>query len=127
MGTQRNYGSVSNLASVYQFCDSFLLNPLAVSPIDIVRYIAWLCQRGTVAADSLPPSLSAINKLLLDHALPPVALGPLVTGVRKGLDECQEDSTPHPQRLPLLAPVALAILALVKRLLSSINWDGRGP
>ena len=39
-GTQRNYGS--NLAFFYKFSDSFLLNPLAVSPIDIARYIAWL-------------------------------------------------------------------------------------
>jgi len=40
--TQRNYGS--NLASSYKFCDSFLLSPLTVSPIDIARYITWLGQ-----------------------------------------------------------------------------------
>jgi hypothetical protein len=74
-GTNRNYGS--NLSSFYKFCDYFLLNPLAVSPVDIARHIAWLGQRGTVAADILQPYLSAINKLLLDHALPPVTLGPL--------------------------------------------------
>jgi hypothetical protein len=50
-GTQRNHGS--NLAFFYNFCDSFLRNPLAVSPIYIARYIAWLCHRGTVAADNL--------------------------------------------------------------------------
>ncbi len=78
-GTQKNYGS--NLTSFYMFCDSFLLNPLTVGPIDTARYIAWLGQRGTMAADSLQPYLSTINRLLMDHALPPVALGPLVTGV----------------------------------------------
>jgi hypothetical protein len=74
-----------------------------------------------VAEDSLQPYLSAINRLMLDHALPPVALGTLVIGVRKGLDNCQEDSTPRPQRVPLPAPVALAILELVERLLSSVR------
>ncbi len=58
------------------------------------------------------PYLYAISRLLLDHALPPDALGPLVTGVRKGLSNRQEDSQPRPQRLPLPAPIALAILEL---------------
>ena len=92
--TRENYSS--NLASFYTFCDTSLLDPLAVGPIDIARYVAWLGQRGTVAAESLQPYLSAINRLLLDHALPPVALGPLVTGARKGLSNCQEDSQPRP-------------------------------
>ena len=117
--TRGNYSS--NLASFYTFCDTSLLDPLAVGPIDIARYVAWLGQRGTVAAESLQPYLSAINRLLLDNALPPVALGPLVTGVRKGLSNCQEDSQPRPQRLPLPAPVALAILELAKRLLLVVN------
>ncbi len=65
----------------------------------------------------MQPYLSAINKLMLYHDLPHVALGPLVTGVRKGLSNCQEDAQPRPQRLPLPAPVALAILELAERLL----------
>ena len=80
-----------------------------------------------MVADNLQSYLSAINKLMQDHALPPVALGTLVIGVRKGLDNCQEDSTPRHQRLPLPAPVALAILALAERLLSSVHWDKRDP
>jgi hypothetical protein len=43
------------------------------------------------------------------------------------LNNCQEDSIPRPQRLPLPAPVVLAILALAKRLLSSVHWDRRDP
>ena len=65
-GTHRNYAS--NLVSFYEFCDSFLLNPLAVSPIDIARYISWLGQRDIVAADSLQFYLSVINMMLMDHA-----------------------------------------------------------
>ena len=56
--------------------------------IDIARYIAWLGQRGVVAAKSMQPYLSAINRLLLDHALHTVALDLLVTGARKGLSNC---------------------------------------
>ena len=41
--TTRTRGDyISNLASFYTFCDTFLLYPLAVGPIDIARYVAWL-------------------------------------------------------------------------------------
>jgi len=85
-------------------------------------YITWLGIRGTVAATSLQPYLSFINKFLQDHALPPVALGPLVPGVDKGLDNCQEDLDPLPQRLPLPAPVALEILELAESLQLSVQF-----
>ena len=119
-GTDKNYSS--NLKSFFEFCNVSLLEPQGVTPIDIARYIVWLGQRGTVAAASLQPYLSAINKYLLDHALPPVALGPLVSGVRKGLANCQEDLAPQPQRLPLPAPVALKILELAERLLLTVEF-----
>ena len=81
--TYENYES--NLRSFISFCEVFLINPLEATPVDIARYLAWLGQRGTIAADSLHPYLSAINRYLQDHAREPVALGPLVAGVRKGL------------------------------------------
>jgi hypothetical protein len=112
-----NYSS--NLGSYFKFCGELLLDPLTASPIDIARYVVWLGQRGTSAADSLQPYLLAINRLLQDHALLPVALGPLVTGVCNGLKNCQENTKPHPHRLPLPAPVALVILELAKRILST--------
>jgi len=84
--------------------------PLDVSPVDIARYISWLGERGSVAATSLQPNLSTIKKFLQDHARPSVALGPLVSGVRKGLEKCHRDDNPTPERLPLPAPVALSIL-----------------
>ena len=80
-----------------------------------------------MAAKSLQPYLSTINMLLLDHALPPVALGPLVTGFCKGLSNCQEDAQPRPQRMPLLAPVALAFIALAERLLLAVHWEVGDP
>ena len=64
--------------------------------------------------------LYSINKYLQDHALPPVALGPLVSRVWKGLEICQEDLAHLPQRLPLSAPVALEILELAESLQLSV-------
>ena len=61
---------------------------------------------------SLQPYLFSIYKCMQDYALPPVTLGPLVSGVRKGLANCQEDMASLPQRLPLAAPVAFEILEL---------------
>jgi hypothetical protein len=84
-GTDQNY--TSNIKRFFEFCDPSLLDPQQVSPIDIARYIAWFGKRGTsvvVAAASLQPYMSSINKDLQDHALPPVALGPLVSRIRKG-------------------------------------------
>ena len=54
-------------------------------------------------------------------------MGPLVTGIRKGLENCQEDTKPLPIRLPLPAPVALAILELAEKLLPTVHWDARDP
>ena len=86
-GMDQNYSS--NLKSFFEFCDTSLLDPKQVSPIEIARYIAWLGKRGTVAVASMQPYLSYINKYLQDHALPLVAIGYLVSRVRKGLANCQ--------------------------------------
>jgi hypothetical protein len=91
------------------------------------RYIACLGLRGTVSATSLTPYLSAINSFLQDHALPPVALGPIVAGVRKGLMNCQTDTAPLLERLPLPAPIALAILELGEQLLTETTWKPKDP
>jgi len=117
--TDQNYNS--NLKSFFEFCDVSLLEPRDAPPIDIARYIAYLGERGIVAASTLQPYLSYINKYLHDHALPPVALCPLMSGVRKGLAKCQEDLAPLPQRLPLPAPVALEIRKLAEGLEPSMG------
>ena len=124
-GTDQNYNS--NLKTFFEFSDTSLIDPKQASPIDIARYVAWLGKRGTVAAASMQPYLSSINKYLQDHALPPVALGPLVAGVRKGLSNCQEDLAPLPQRLPLPAPVALEILELAESLQLSVEFHWSDP
>ncbi len=72
---------------------------------------------------SLQPYLASINKYLQDHTLPPVALGPLVSGVRKGIANCQEDLARLLQRLPLPAPVAFEILELAGSLQLSVQFN----
>jgi hypothetical protein len=124
-GTDQSY--TSNVKTFFEFCDSFLIDPQQASPIDIARYIAWLGKRGSVAVASLQPYLSSINKYLQDHALPPVTLGPLVSRVRKGLANCQEDLEPLPHRLPLPAPVALEILELAESLQLSVQFHWSDP
>jgi hypothetical protein len=74
-----------------------------------------------VATDSLQPYLSTINKFLLDHGKPPVALGPMITGVSKGLANCQRDLVPTLERLPLPVLVALAIREKAERLLKIVQ------
>jgi hypothetical protein len=124
-GTYVHYSS--NLTGFFKFFDVFLIDPLQVTPVDIARYIAWLGQRGTVVASSLTPYLSTMNNFLQDHALPPVARGSVVAGVRKGLTNCQDDTAPLLERLPLPAPVALAILELGEGLLRTITWTPQDP
>ena len=75
----------------------------------------------------MQPYLSSINMYMQNHALPPVALRPLVSGVRKGLENCQQDMAPLPQRLPLPAPVALEVLELTKSLQLSVQFQCMDP
>ena len=75
--------------------------------------------RGTVAADSLQPYLSVINKFLLDNGKPPVALRAIVAGVRLGLANCQRDMAPTTEFLPLPATIGLAILERAEALLKN--------
>ena len=56
-----------------------------------------------------------------------MALGPLVSCVRKGLEKCQWNENPTPERLPLPAPVALAIMEDAEHMLPSVHWDPWDP
>jgi hypothetical protein len=52
----------------------------------IVRYTAWLGLQGAVAAGSLQPYHSAVNKFFKDQQQPPVAVAELVVEVSRGLE-----------------------------------------
>jgi len=51
----------------------------------------------------------------------------LVSGVRKGFENCKEDLAPLPQRLPLPAPVALEILELAESMQLSVQFHWMDP
>ena len=50
------------MTSFFTFSEENAIPYLDVASIDIARYIALMGDRGTVAADSLQPYLSAIKK-----------------------------------------------------------------
>jgi site-specific recombinase XerD len=57
----------SAIRQFFIFCAEENINPLHATPATMVRYTAWLAQLGTVAASSLQPYFSAVNKLFRDH------------------------------------------------------------
>ena len=97
--------------------------PLEVTPLHIARYVAWLGLRGSVAADSLQPYLSAINRFLQDHGKAQMALAPLVLDIRAGLKNSHVVLNPLPARIPLPGPVALDILVAAEQLGCQISWS----
>jgi hypothetical protein len=76
----------------------------------MICYTAWLGLLGIVAASSLQPYYSAVNKFFRDHQRPPIAVGELLADARRGLEILQHRLVPADTRLLLPAPVALDIL-----------------
>jgi len=72
-------------------------------------------------------SPQSLGSYRITPCLPPVALGSLVAGVRKRLNNCQRDTAPLSERLPLPAPVALATQELGERLLMRAKWTPHDP
>jgi hypothetical protein len=88
----------------------------------MVRYTAWLALLGTVAASSLQPYYSAVNKFFRDHRRQPIAVGELLADARRGLEMLQHRLLPGTARLPLPAPVALDILLAANALRGTFAW-----
>lgn len=123
----RTYGTYgSALKPFLSFAATQGFNPLEATPVEAARYVAWLGLQGTVAADSLQPYLSSINRFLQDHGKAPVALGPLVAGVRKGLRNAQQVLQPKDPRLAITAQAALAILETAEELQPQLTWRQAG-
>ncbi len=53
-----------NFIGFFKFRTEHSLEPLATTPVDVARYIAWLGLRGTVSVTNLTPYLSAINRFM---------------------------------------------------------------
>jgi hypothetical protein len=88
----------------------------------MVRYTAWLALHGRVAASSLQPYFSAVNKFFRDHQRQLIAVGELMADARRGLEMLQHSLVPSASRLPLPAPVALDILPAAATLRNTLTW-----
>jgi hypothetical protein len=89
----------------------------------MVRYTAWFGVLGTMAASSLQPYYSAVNKFFRDHKRPPIAVGELLADARRGLEMLQRPLVPADTRVPLPVPVALDILLAANTLRDNLAWS----
>jgi len=107
-------GTVDNYArhwdSFTDWCALNKLEPIPASPRMILAYVGSLAERGTIAADSLQPYLSAINTRHLDMGLERPAIGHVVTAARRGMRRAQALLSTRDSRIPLPAPAALEVL-----------------
>eukprot|EP00873_Tetraselmis_striata_P007898 jgi/Tetstr1/428162/TSEL_018213.t1 len=96
------------LSQFAEFChDSENISPLEATTATVVRYVAWIGERGHIAAKSLQPDLSAITTFFELHNLDPIAKDSLhPTSARRGLMLRQRRLDAAPLRVPLPADVA---------------------
>ena len=85
----------------------------------VLRYVAWLGLRGTVAASSMQVYLSGINAVQTDFDLPPIAQGKAVQDAVRGLAAAQQTMAPVVPRSPLPPGAVASILDLAALLCSS--------
>ena len=106
----------SHLRRFFQFCSEINITPTDASVYDIVKYVAWHGERGSVHADSLQPYFSAINKYLAHAGKEPVAMGPLVHDAVTGLRALQADSAQVDERNRFPAQTARDIFDAAEKL-----------
>eukprot|EP00873_Tetraselmis_striata_P019581 jgi/Tetstr1/439845/TSEL_028256.t1 len=113
--TAASYASC--MKQYFRFCEEEERPALAAAdPGIMARYVTWLGNLGTIKTSSLQPYLSAVNNFFKDHGREPMALGDLVSRVRKGLAASQVTLNPELMRAPLPARVVLKALTLAKAL-----------
>eukprot|EP00873_Tetraselmis_striata_P005540 jgi/Tetstr1/425804/TSEL_016183.t1 len=106
----------SCMKQYFRFCEEERRPAMAADPGTMARYVTWLGNMGTIKASSLQPYLSAVNNFFKDHGREPMALGDLMSRVRKGLAASQVTLNPELMRAPLPARVVLKALTLAKAL-----------
>mmetsp|Transcript_27567 Transcript_27567/g.88706 ORF Transcript_27567/g.88706 Transcript_27567/m.88706 type:complete len:173 (+) Transcript_27567:2497-3015(+) len=85
------------------WCDEEGLDPLPATPQMIFAYVGALAEKGTIAASSLQPYLSAINSYHADYGFDKPALGHLVTAARRGMARGQARCDTRDTRVPMPA------------------------
>jgi len=93
-----------------EWCRTANLQPLPATSTMVFAYIGWLAERGTIAANSLQPYLSAINGVHADMGLDRPAIGHVVLRARQGLERGQTLCRTRDTRVPLPATAVLNIL-----------------
>eukprot|EP00873_Tetraselmis_striata_P029996 jgi/Tetstr1/450260/TSEL_037296.t1 len=90
------------LSQFAEFChDSENISPLETTNATVVRYVAWIGERGHIGAKSPQPYMSAINTIHL-HDLDPIAKDSRhLTSARRGLMLRQRRLETAPLRVPL--------------------------
>eukprot|EP00873_Tetraselmis_striata_P046408 jgi/Tetstr1/466672/TSEL_011160.t1 len=109
------------LSQFAEFChDSENISPLEATTATVVRYVAWIGERGHIAAKSLQPYLSAINTFFELHNLVPIAKDSLhLTSARRGLMLRQRRLDAAPLRVPLPADVAYRFVTKAELIVSA--------
>eukprot|EP00873_Tetraselmis_striata_P001741 jgi/Tetstr1/422005/TSEL_012869.t1 len=109
------------LSQFAEFChDSENISPLEATTATVVRYVAWIGERGHIAAKSLQPYLSAINTFFELHNLVPIAQDSLhLTSARRGLMLRQRRLDAAPWRVPLPADVAYRFVSKAELIVSA--------
>ena len=116
-GTLNNYATGLRLFA--QFChDHEDIAVLEATTATVIRYTAWIGERGTISAKSLQPYYSSINSFFTLHGLDPIAKDSVhLTAARKGLSLLQGKLDDEPIRVPLPADVALQFVVQAERML----------
>jgi hypothetical protein len=76
-----------------------------------------------MAASSLQPYFSAVNKYFRDHQLQAIAVNDLLADARRGLEMRQQRLVPADTRMPLPAPAALDIMIDADKLIDNLTWS----
>eukprot|EP00873_Tetraselmis_striata_P022647 jgi/Tetstr1/442911/TSEL_030974.t1 len=109
------------LSQFAEFChDSENISPLEATTATVVRYVAWIAERGHIGAKSLQPYLYAINTFFELHNLDPIAKDSLhLTSARRGLMLRQRRLEAAPLRVPLLADIAYRFVTEAELIVSA--------
>eukprot|EP00873_Tetraselmis_striata_P045788 jgi/Tetstr1/466052/TSEL_010639.t1 len=109
------------LSQFAEFChDSENISLPEATTATVVRYVAWIGERGHIAAKSLQPYLSAINTFFELHNLVPIAKDSLhLTSARRGLMLRQRRLDAAPLRVPLPADVAYRFVTKAELIVSA--------
>jgi hypothetical protein len=120
--TYNNYGT--GMLRFTVFYNEEGTTPLEAISADMLRFTTRLARAGTIAANSLQPAyFSAINKFFSDHLKDQVALGPLVTDVRRGLAMQQQPITDPDIRVPIPALIVQYMLLFAHRHYRALTWQ----